>query len=1137
MLKAASGWTGRLRLGFLVIFTAISLRADQPPEILSASSPQTYTINGSGGQESGITAYASVCDAVGNTFVTGFFSGRATFGTNVLTGSGGYGSDDVYLVKYDPAGNVLWARRAGGTSWEIGRVLALDGAGGVYLAGLTTSSPSTFGTNVLYVAYQSLFLARYDGSGNCIWAKKAGSYVSPGIGYVVSAVTVNGLAVDPAGNLVVGGSFTGNPKFGGVITNQSFPYTLDGGIILSNRNSAGAPADLFIAKYAADGGLLWATNHGGTNAEYTSGLAVDSTGAIYLAGGFKKSTVIGGQTYTNQDDGLLLAKFSSAGDSVWTSMLRDADTNVNSGFGWSVVVDSADRVAFGFEAKTLAPFRFAGVAITNRLTGPGFTPVHMGLVAQFDSAGTLQWLKRTPFNGYGNTVPANASSLAVDAGNNLYFGSGSVPMVNETIFGLVSSAGMGILKYNSSGTGIWTNLVPQGSLTSIQPPSLCLDGSGIIRGSTTVKGDYSSLLAIGWINYYPFTAYGYNQLLFTMASNFVAVVPQFFQQPTNMVYQPPQGLTNSAQARAWPVAKYYWYMNGVKIASQTNYTFALAPTAFSNQTSYFVVASNSYGMATSVVVTAQARLAFAPLPPTNVYVLVNTTLAISAGATGTSDIAYQWQFKGTNILGANSPTLALSKIATNQAGNYTLVISNATGVLTSAPPSVVTVLPVGSVDPSWTNQFASYIGGVNGLTRAPDGSYYAVNGVNAVHVGADGSLDTNGFINILSYYYRWNNSSPSDLYLGPLLVVRETSGKLILGGTFKAFYPTPVTVTNVNRLVRMNTNGTLDGTFNVGQGATNSLDGQNFSKIECVIPLANGQYLAAGTFNRFNGVAVTNLVRLNNDGSLDGTFPGHTCKYTAAGNSIGYIHTIALQADGKILVGGEFEVFDGVPNHNLTRLKADGTLDGSFVQTDLPAPSYGRVRTVLPLADGNILVGGAWNNQTNVGVLRFSTNGVRDASWSGVMPGETYAILLLPNNKLILTGNGFVRRTTYDGATDGAFNPGTSFSGQQVYTVVPEPNGNLMVGGSPFGMRRLLLEPTIVVPTFASGAGGAVVNGQFQLSACGGVEGQVIVVQASVDLLNWTNVSTNVVSGGCISFQDPQTPPLPSRYYRLAVLP
>jgi hypothetical protein len=94
----------------------------------------------------------------------------------------------------------------------------------------------------------------------------------------------------------------------------------------------------------------------------------------------------------------------------------------------------------------------------------------------------------------------------------------------------------------------------------------------------------------------------------------------------------------------------------------------------------------------------------------------------------------------------------------------------------------------------------------------------------------------------------------------------------------------------------------------------------------------------------------------------------------------------------------------------------------------------------------------------------------------------------------------------------------------------------MMVGGS-YGMRRLLLEPIQVVPTFSSGTGVGVVNGHFQISACGGMDGQNIVVQASTDLVNWVNVSTNVVSGGCISYTDPQLPALPNRYYRLTVLP
>ena len=87
-------------------------------------------------------------------------------------------------------------------------------------------------------------------------------------------------------------------------------------------------------------------------------------------------------------------------------------------------------------------------------------------------------------------------------------------------------------------------------------------------------------------------------------------------------------------------------------------------------------------------------------------------------------------------------------------------------------------------------------------------------------------------------------------------------------------------------------------------------------------------------------------------------------------------------------------------------------------------------------------------------------------------------------------------------------------------------------------MRLILMEPIAsVVPTFSGGSGVAVVNGQLQFSACGGVDGQTVIVQASSDLVTWVNVSTNIVAGGCISYTDPQLPAPPNRYYRLTTLP
>jgi uncharacterized delta-60 repeat protein len=1097
MYQAAPRLTQKLFIGFIIALATLSARADQPPEILYATSPYTAILN-LGVTNSELLANASVCDAAGNFYVTGFFEGIAKFGTNFLSSNGGYAYGDMYLVKYDPAGNVLWAKSAGGSGKDYGTAITLDGAGGIYVAGTSDSYPATFGTNVLYMLTQSLFIAHYDGNGNVLWVERGGATGFPG-----GVVNVNGIARDAANNVIVAGSFKGSPNFGGNFNGQTGNQT----IYLTNHFTA-APTvyqDTFLAKFDASGSLLWAINPGGLDNDYANTVAVDSTGAIYTSGGYKYTNILGGQTYTNSTEGMFLAKFSSAGDLVWSSNLSDA-TNSNPGHGLALTINATDRITLNFQANSSSqPFAFRG---TNYALAFGA----INLLAQFDTNGNLYWLKQIG-------LLTGGSTLTVDKQNNLYVG--GVYLINNVSI-------LGLFKLNSNGVPLVTNSVPQ-----IGVPAASVDDAGIIHASTTVVGDVGSYFTVGWTNIYPgFGGFGKDAIMFAIASNFVAVPPIFLQQPTNMVYQPPQGLTNSALARAWPAPKYFWYLNNLKLPSQTNFFLALGPTTFTNQANYFVVASNAYGLATSVVVSAQAALSFAPSPPTNIYVLVGTTLAISGGAAGITAITYQWQFKGTNIANATSPTLALQNLALNQSGIYTLVISNATGVLTSAPPSVVTVLPIGSVDPGYTNNFTLP---VSSLVRLTDGTYYAANGYNAYHVNTNGLLATNGFV---VYPYRWNDGSAADQYLGPSLVIRQPDDKVIVAGNFKVYYTNATTFTNASRIARLNPNGTLDMTFNVGVGPLNTIDGANYTKIESVIPLANGQYLVAGTFNQFNGLPITNLVRLNNDGSLDATFPRHSFRNTGSGTIA--VHSMALQADGKLLLGGVFDVMDGVTNRDLTRLTTNGTVDATFVQTSLAGTQGNgdRVNTLLVLPDGEILAAGAGNYALVNRAARFNADGSRDLTWVGVLPSEVYCLTLTASNKLIFGCNSYVRRTTYDGVNDTNFNGTTGFffTSKFTYAVVQEPSGNVMVGGS-YGMRRLLLEPIQVVPTFSSGTGVGVVNGQFQISAYGGVDGQNVVVQASTDLVNWVNLSTNIVTGGCISYTDPLAPPLPNRYYRLTVQP
>ena len=120
----------------------------------------------------------------------------------------------------------------------------------------------------------------------------------------------------------------------------------------------------------------------------------------------------------------------------------------------------------------------------------------------------------------------------------------------------------------------------------------------------------------------------------------------------------------------------------------------------------------------------------------------------------------------------------------------------------------------------------------------------------------------------------------------------------------------------------MNNNGSVDGTFATGTAA----DGPIYAI--AVYPTNSvyaGKVLIGGSFEHFNGSVLTNLARLNVDGTVDTNF--------TAGFGLGpdaAVHAIAIQSDGRILVGGDFTNFNGTVLNHIARLNTDGTLDTSF---------------------------------------------------------------------------------------------------------------------------------------------------------------------------------------------------------------
>ena len=286
-------------------------------------------------------AYSLAVDASGNTYLAGSFSSSTlAFGSTTLTNVGSY---DIFLAKYDVNGNVLWAKNAGGTSSDGALSVAVDASGNTYLAGSFTSSTLAFSSTTLTnanVGWDDIFLAKYDVNGNVLWAKNAGG-MGGDMAYSVS--------VDVSGNIYLTGGFAS-------------PTLAFGSTTLTNSGST----DMFLAKYDANGTVLWAKSTGGTTDDYAFSVSVDVSGNTYLAGSFNSLSIVFGSTaLTNADNtgntnDMFFVKYDATGTILWAKSA--GGTNLDEAF--SVAVDASGNiyVAGGFYSPTLA---FGSTTLTN----------------------------------------------------------------------------------------------------------------------------------------------------------------------------------------------------------------------------------------------------------------------------------------------------------------------------------------------------------------------------------------------------------------------------------------------------------------------------------------------------------------------------------------------------------------------------------------------------------------------------------------------------------------------------------------------------------------------------------------------------------------------------------------------------
>ena len=268
-------------------------------------------------------------------------------------------------------------------------------------------------------------------------------------------------------------------------------------------------------------------------------------------------------------------------------------------------------------------------------------------------------------------------------------------------------------------------------------------------------------------------------------------------------------------------------------------------------------------------------------------------------------------------------------------------------------------------------------------------------------------------------------------------IIKQPDGKILVGGLFTV-------VNNSGRvaIARFNADGTVDPTFNAPDFY--ALSGNGFridlAGIGKIAVQADGKILIGGNFVRINTQTAVGFLRLNADGSIDTTFnPDLPAGTTSAA-------LIKIQSDNKIIV------FVNTPNSGnvsvrLIRLNADGSRDTSFQEV------VDRISALEILPDGKILVG------TDSQIYRLNPNGSLDVSYNSatLQSSGVSKFVVLPDGKVLVGGSfriinnitvNYIARLNADGTVDTTFNSGGTGANSPVYGLDVLPDGKIVIGGA-----------------------------------------------------------------------------------------
>ncbi len=355
----------------------------------------------------------------------------------------------ILLSQTSHAQICQWASMAGGLENDYANAIEVDNFGNSYVTGSFYDSISFGSTTLINLGKWSVYISKYDPTGNFLWAKIAAED---------SAISVSGISLGQSGKIIIAGQYFGTGIFGTTIP--------------TNLQSLGS-FDVYVAEYDSIGDLLWAKSTGGNGIDYAGGVGSDKQGNVYLTGDFHLTS------YPYSGSKIFLEKYDSSGSMTFQRTSLNFETDH---FGNDFKTDSIGNSYITGEFFNTLVFDSNAIIDAGNIESNAF-------IAKFDNTGSFVWGQKAGApTGYCGSKAINIDNLG-----NCYFTGYYHGSINLGTYSITSTSGVGnevfIAKCDVNGNFVWVNeSTGMGSSRHIS-----LDDNGIIY----LSGTYLNNLTFG----------------------------------------------------------------------------------------------------------------------------------------------------------------------------------------------------------------------------------------------------------------------------------------------------------------------------------------------------------------------------------------------------------------------------------------------------------------------------------------------------------------------------------------------------------------------------------------------------------------------------------------------------------------